>query len=534
MRTVAGTRGLIRLILRRDRWMVPPFYLVLLIAVVSFYSSFKKLYPTAGERAHYAHTSQDNGGFTTLYGRLNGASLGDLVAWRSGFVPVLIALVSLLVMIRHTRTEEEAGRRELLGATVVGRHAPLTAAFSATCVVDTVFGLLVALALKGQGLPGGGSLALGLECAGAGVVFAGVGAVAAQLTSSARGAWAISGVVLGAAFLLRVAGDLSAESSGAVSWLTWVSPIGWVQQIRPYAGERWWLLLVVVAAAGALLTAAFALSNRRTLGSGVLPERAGRAEAAPSLRSPLALAARLHLGVMWGWFAGFVVLGAVLGSLAHGIGDMIDDNHDLQKVFARTGGSSGLVDSYLATVMGILGIFAAGYAIQATLRLRAEESSGRAEPVLATPVGRLQWVAGHLLFSLLGPVLAIAGAGAAAGLVHGINSDDVGGQLPRVFGAAMAEVPAVLVLAGVTIALFGLVPRMSSLAWGALVLCLFFGLVGAAVQLNHWLLDISPFTHVPNLPGGSVSALPLVVLSAVAVAVAGVGLAGFRQRPVGD
>ena len=31
--------------------------------------------------------------------------------------------MSLMVVIRHTRAEEETGRAELIGATAVGRHA---------------------------------------------------------------------------------------------------------------------------------------------------------------------------------------------------------------------------------------------------------------------------------------------------------------------------------------------------------------------------------------------------------------------------
>lgn len=532
MNTLAGTPRLIRLILRRDRWMVPPFYLVLGLAVSSFYSSFKKLYPTAGEREKYAHLSMDNGGFTTLYGQLHGSSYGDLVAWRAGFVPVVIALVSVLVVIRHTRTEEEAGRRELLGATVVGRHAPLTAAFTTVSVINVILGLFVAVALNGGGLAFGGSLALGMEIAGAGVIFAGVGAVAAQLTSSPRGAWAISLTTLGVAFLLRVVGDLSAHADGAAGWMSWVSPIGWVQKLRPFAGEKWWVLLLVAGAAAVLLTLAFALSNRRDMGSGILPEQPGSANAAPSLRSPLALAWRLHRGVMAGWMAGFVVLGVVFGSLAQGIGDTLNGNADLEKIFERTGGSSGLVDAYLATIMGMLGIFAAGYAIQSTLRLRQEETSGRVEPILATPVGRLQWATSHLVFSVLGPIVAIALSGLAAGVTYGIDNGDVGHEVPRVFGAALAEIPAVLVMTALTVALFGLLPRLTNLAWVGLAICLFFGLIGSAMELSHWLLDLSPFTHVPHLPGGTVTTVPMIVLLALAVLVAWVGMTGFRRRPV--
>ncbi len=182
--------------------------------------------------------------------------------------------------------------------------------------------------------------------------------------------------------------------------------------------------------------------------------------------------------------------------------------------------------------MGILGLIAAAYAIQATLRLRVEESSLRAEPVLATVVGRLRWAGSHLVFSVLGPTVALAAAGLAAGLAHGLNTGHVGRELPRVLGAAMVQLPAVWLLAAIAVALFGLLPRLALAAWGALAVCLLFLLVGASVQLSQWLLDASPFTHIPKAPGAAVSATSLAWLAAVAAALAVAGLVGLRRRDI--
>jgi ABC-2 type transport system permease protein len=90
------------------------------------------------------------------------------------------------------------------------------------------------------------------------------------------------------------------------------------------------------------------------------------------------------------------------------------------------------------------------------------------------------------------------------------------------------------VLAGIAAALFGLAPKASVAggwtALGAVFLMLF---LGAALQLPGWVLDISPFTHVPKLPGGAVSAAPLAWMSVIAVALAIAGLAGLRRRDIG-
>jgi len=236
---LTGTGKLVRLILRRDRVLLPIWTLTFAGLMASIVASFQALFSTAAERQSYADASAADPGFTALYGPLHGSSLGELTVWRAGFYPVLIALIALLTVIRHTRTEEETGRRELLGATVVGRHAGMAAALGVTLAATLVLAALVAAALAGQGLPTGGSLAAGLQLAAAGWVFAAVGAVAAQLTSGAGSARGIAVGVLGGTWLLRVIGDVSGLSGGAVSWLSWLSPIGWAHKLRPFAGERW-------------------------------------------------------------------------------------------------------------------------------------------------------------------------------------------------------------------------------------------------------------------------------------------------------
>jgi ABC-2 type transport system permease protein len=185
---LTGTGKLVRLVLRRDRVLLPIWILTFTGLMASIVASFQGLFPTAAERQSYADASAADPGFTSLYGPLHGSSLGELTVWRAGFYPVLVAPVALLTVIRHTRTEEETGRRELLGATVVGRHAGLAAALGVTLAATLVLAALVAAALAGQGLPVAGSLAAGLQLAAAGWPFAAVGAVAAQLTSGAGAA----------------------------------------------------------------------------------------------------------------------------------------------------------------------------------------------------------------------------------------------------------------------------------------------------------------------------------------------------------
>lgn len=533
--TLTGTAQLVRLILRRDRVVMPLWILFVALVPISYAATFDTLYPTAAARAQFADTGGSTAGFIALYGRLYGSSLGELATWRAGFIPIVIGLISILTVIRHTRAEEEAGRRELIGSTVVGRNASLVAALGTTVGANVLLGVLLAAAMTSQHLAVSGSVAIGVQFASAGALFAAVGGITAQLTSNSGSARAIAVITLGVTYLLRVVGDLSYQSGGIFAWVSWLSPINWVQQIHPYGGNRWWPVVLTLAVTVVLCAIALVLSARRNVGAGFFAPRLGPAEAAPSLSTPLALAWRLHRGLLAGWIAGFAVLGVVLGGLSESVTDLLQGNRNLQQILARMGGNAGLVDIYLASIMSILSLIAVAYAIQATLRLRAEESSGRAEPILSTGAGRLRWAISHLVFSALGPAAALTAAGITAGLIHGINTDDVGRTLPRIVSSALVQLPAVWMLAAITVTLIGVAPKIAAASWGALAICLLINLVGTALQLNHWVLDVSPFTHIPKLPGGTLSATPLITLTGIALILTTIGLAALRRRdiPVG-
>jgi ABC-2 type transport system permease protein len=242
----------------------------------------------------------------------------------------------------------------------------------------------------------------------------------------------------------------------------------------------------------------------------------------------VALAWRLHRGLLIGWTVGFALLGLVFGGIGSSVLAIAQDSPDLGKIFGQLGGADNLVDSYFAGTAGIVGIIASCYAVQATLRLREEEQAGHAEAVLSTSVSRLTWAGSHLLFSLLGPAVALF----AEGLVAGLAYPD--GSLGGLVAGTLVQLPAVWVMAAVAVLLFGLLPRYAAAAWGAPALGLLMLLVGETLQLDQWLLDVSPFTHVPRLPGGDITVQPLVVLTVVAMALAAAGLAGLRHRNVPD
>ncbi len=70
------------------------------------------------------------------------------------------------------------------------------------------------------------------------------------------------------------------------------------------------------------------------------------------------------------------------------------------------------------------------------------------------------------------------------------------------------QLPATWVLAGLGTALLGLAPRLSALAWAALILSVLLVELGALFGLNQWIVDLTPFAHVPKLPGSAFTVDP--------------------------
>ncbi|MFB7056966.1 ABC transporter permease [Streptomyces vinaceus] len=516
---LAGTGTLLRLALRRDRVMMPVWIMVVAMLVLSLPASLESVYGTAAERARLLTTMNANGSLRALYGPAFGDSIGALTAWRGGiFAGVLAGIMSLVIVVRHTREEEETGRQEMLSAAMVGRRAPLTAALLAALVANGLAALLVTAGLAGRGA--GGAAALGLGIGATGVLFAALAAIAAQLTESARLAKGLAGALIGAAFVLRAAGD--AGSAGGASAMTWVSPLGWLEHVRAFAGERWWVFGLFAAAVAVQVAAAYALAGRRDVGMSFLPARPGPAQG--RLGSAGALAWRLQRGGLLGWSLAFLAAGVVFGGMTDGATQLVGDNERTREIIERMGGQSGIADAFLATMAGMLGMIAALYIVSAVLRLSGEESGQRAEPLLANAVGRLRWAGGHLAVAFGGSALILLLAGLGLGIGHGEG-------VAAAVGATLAQLPAVWVIGALAALLHGAAPRYAVAAWAVAGGALTLGWIGPALNLPQAVLDLSPFAHLPKLPGAeALSWAPLLVLTALAAALLAAGLAALRRR----
>ena len=524
----AGTGSLVRLNLRRERVPLAAWTLSFVAVAGSTFSAIAALYPEPAERAALQLSISSNPSFLAITGPITNPSIGGIGAWRIAAVgTTLVGLMAIFTVIRRTRGDEETGRAELVASAVVGRAAPLAAAVIVAAAASLAVGALVAVAGIASGESAVGSMLFGAALAGCGLTFAAVGAIAAQIAETSRAAVGIASSVLAGTFALRAFGDVQPN----LEWLTWLSPQGWAAHVEPFGANNAAVLALFVLATAVALAVAGAMLERRDLGLGMVTTRLGPAEN-PRMSSPTALAFRLHGGSLLGWTIGFAVLGAVTGGIASTSTDLLAGNPQMEELLAKIGGSGAMADMLLATMGAVAGLIAAGYAMSAALRMNTEDGADRVGPVLATSVSRPAWMAGHLVFAVLGPAVLLATAGLVAGIFNGIQAANFADGMASAFDAMIVQVPAALVLGGLAVALFGWLPRLTSIAWAALVLALLLGQLGPLLQFPQWLMDISPFTHIPTVPTQDVGWAPLVVLSLLAAVLILAGVTGFRRRDV--
>ncbi|MCU7729519.1 hypothetical protein ODJ79_37875 [Actinoplanes sp. KI2] len=525
---LAGLGTMVRLVVRRNRVRLAVWFVVIvgLFAYVGEY--YKGLFTTQQALDDFAKLS-DSPGIKALTGLAAApATLGGAVWTKIWMTCVLtLALGVVFLVTRNGRADEEVGRTELLRSRMLGLHAYSVASWLVNAALCVAIGLFVALASAGLGLdPAGagtiGSWVIGASVTGVGLFGMGVAAVAGQVSSTSRGANSLGSIVIVACYVLRMVGDLG---NGA---LTWVSPIGWGQQMAPWGANRWWPFALLVALTGVLLAVAWRAEARRDHGAGLLPQRSGRVDAPQRYATPLGLALRLQRGPIIGWTIAAVLGALLLGSVVKQMNDLLADaGSNVSAIMHGTG-----VAALLGLMAGLIALIVAVFAVQSATQLRADEASGILEPQLAGALSRTRWVLERLLIPTVGAAALLAVGGGLLGIGYGATIGDAS-QGPRIAGAALAYWPAVMVLTGLAVLLFGYLPRVAiPVTWGIVAALWIVMLIGDALHLPGWVLDVLPFSATPILPAERMTWTPLIVMTAAAAMLTWAGLARFTRRDV--
>lgn len=258
---------------------------------------FTDLAPTPAGRQQFLAALAGNTGLKAMFGvpyRID--TVGGFVTWRAtGVMSLVGALWGLLVATRVTRGEEAAGRWEpFLAGRTTHRRAAAQALAGLACSLLLMLAIVTAVTTAvgmrsnvGFGL--GRSFLFALAITAGAAEFVVVGTLAAQIMPIRARAASLAAGVFGVAFLLRAIADIAAQAH----WLGYLSPLGWVEQVRALSDPQpvWLLPIGVFVAAGTAGTVW--LAGRRDLGASTWADKDAKEPRTGLLGSHQLLAVRL-------------------------------------------------------------------------------------------------------------------------------------------------------------------------------------------------------------------------------------------------
>jgi ABC-2 type transport system permease protein len=453
--------------------------------------------------------------------------VGGFVAWDAGWVLASITgLWALLTTGRLLRREEETGRTELvLTAPVAAAHATrlqLVVLGAAVCVP----GAVAALVLVAAGTPATGAVAFGVGLAGFAGTFAAVSAVAAQFFEVPRRATSAAAAVFGGAFLLR----MLANSDAARQALRWATPFGWLDNLHPYPAADRTALVPLLAAPVVLGVIAVRLRSVRDTGAGLLVQRDSREPHLRMLHSPAAFAWRQARGMLSGWLIGICAYALVMGTTAKAITDFAVSDPNYRKVLQAMGlDLNQATKGYLAVMGSLLGLLLALHACWQIGAARAEEASGRLEHTLTRPVARGRWLGAYAVLAVTATLAITVVAALALWTGTAVTGADTG--IADAFSALGNTLPLTVLFAGLAVLAYGASARHSlAITVTVTVTAYLVQLIGPALDWPRWLLDLSPFHHLAQVPAQSFAPLSATVMVLLGAAAVAGGLAAFARR----
>ncbi|WP_223699996.1 ABC transporter permease [Sutcliffiella deserti] len=524
------TGGLTKFILRRDRVRLPIWLIGIISLTILTASAFTDLYPTEVEKQTIAETMKNPAMIAMLgpgYG-LDNYTEGPMMAHQMLlFTAIVVAIMNILLVTRHTRTDEEDGRVELIRSLPVGRLANLTATLCVALCANLLMALLIGLGLFGLGIESidlNGSLLYGMALGATGIFFAAVTTLFVQLSENSRGAIGYSFAILGGAYLIRAIGDVSNET------ISWLSPLGWILKTEAYVNNYWLPLILTTSTAVIIILAALYLNSIRDLDSGFIPQKPGKRHASTFLTNPFGLAFRLQRTGFIAWAIGMFILGLSYGSVFGDLESFFATNEIMTEFLAPVEGYS-LTEQYLSMLMSVISMICTVPALMFMLKLKGEENKNRTEHLLSRAVSRNTLLASYFVFSLLSGFLmlflSLIGLWLAS---SSVMEDPISFSI--LFRAAMVYLPAILIMIGVTVLLLGLLPKLVSLSWLYLGYSFFVVYLGGLLQFPEWMGNLSPFGQIPQLPVEEMDYLKVSILTGIAFVLVVVGFVSYNKRDI--
>ncbi|AXF57511.1 ABC transporter permease [Salicibibacter kimchii] len=524
-----NTASLVRLIVRRDRLRIPLWLIGITFFTLIVPIAFTDLYSSQEERDGMAET-MENPAMTAMVGPgdLENYTIGAMTAHQMLLLTtVVVGLMSILLVTRHTRADEEDGRIEMIRSLPVGRLSNLNATLFVVGTTNVILALLNGFGLYALGIESmdlEGSLLYGAALGAAGICFAGVTVLFAQLSQNSRNTIGLSIAVLLIVYLIRAVGDVSNDT------LSWFSPLNWVTRTEVYANNYWWPIFMLIGFSILLFIIANYLNAIRDLEAGFFPAKPGRRTASFFLQHPFGLALKLQRTGIIAWAIGMFVMGAAYGSVLGDLETFFEGNEMMEQMLVEEEGYT-LTEQFIPMLMIVMGLLATVPPVMAMLKLHGEEKKNRIEHVLSRAVSRTRLMGSYLVIAIVNGfvMLSLTGIGLWS---TGTVSMEEGLDFVTIYGAALVYYPAMLVMIGIAVLLVGFIPKITSVVWFYIFYSFIVLYMGGLLDFPEWIANLSPFGHTPQLPVDEMAWMPMIVLTILAVGLIIAGFIGYQKRDI--
>ncbi|MBS4201889.1 ABC transporter permease [Bacillus sp. FJAT-49732] len=524
------TGGITRFIIRRDRIRIPIWLISLASITFLVAFAFKDLYATNLDRQAIAETMR-NPAMTAMVGKgygLDHYTIGAMMAHQMLlFTAIIVGLMSILLVARHTRADEEEGLIELIRSLPVGRLSNLSATILVLVGTNVLLALLIGFglyALRIESMDLNGSLLYGAALGATGIFFTGITVVFAQLAENSRGTIGLSFVVLGVSYLIRAIGDVSNET------MSWFSPLGWILSSEVYVNNYWLPIFLTVGVSIVLFILAYYLNAIRDLGAGFLPSKPGKSHASVLLQSSLGLNIRLQRTGIISWAIGMFILGASYGSVLGDLESFLKNVEMMEEILTSVEGYS-LTEQFISMLMSILAMISTIPALMAILKLKGEEGKNRTEHLLSRAVSRSRLLTSYVIVSFGIGFLTLSMAAIGLWSAGAAVMDD-GISFSTIYGAAIAYLPAMWTMIGLAVLFLGLAPRFSGLAWIYLLYSFIVVYLGRLLQFPDWMSNLSPYGLIPQLPVEDMDFMIVSILTFIAIVMSSLGFIFYNKRDI--
>ena len=519
---------LILFILRRERVITTVWLVILIFMTVVIPPLFETMYTDEIEKLVLVETMK-NPFMVAMMGPVYGANDYHVGAMQANemllFTILAVVIMNIFFVLRHTRSDEERGRIEVIRSLPVGRLSTLGATMTVAVIINAALAVVSGLGLTALGIesmPFGSNMLYGAEMGVSGLFFAAVTALFAQLSANARTGMGLTYVVFGISYMMRAIGDINNET------LSLISPLGLVLRTKVYVDDTWRPIFVILAVTAVVTLISIYLNHIRDLGQGFIPARPGRKNASMLLSTSFGLSFKLLRGTIIAWVVIMFVFGAAYGSIFNDVESIFASNELFMQMIPANSDYS-VTELFMSVLFMILSMVNAIPVVNIIGKLWNEEKRNLTEHIASKAVSKTKMLANYFIWAVIGSLLiqfaSVLGLWAASSAVM-----DTPIPFINMLKEIMIFMPATWVMLGLAMYLIGRWPTKLGICYAYIGVSAFVLYFGPMMKIPEWVGKISPYGYIPNLPIEEINYLRLGLLVAIAVVLAITGFVAYRHR----